>query len=77
MKLIRKIEQKYGLIFINKSENNLCFISENSELRNEFKQFFTQTDLKFFIKSFNNHKIELPNTVELFWAMVYKGQMMK
>jgi len=77
MDLIREIEQKYKLVFIENAHLNLCFVSQNNELRNEFKQFFTPTDLEFFIKSFNKNKIKLPNTVELFWAMVYKGQMMK
>jgi len=77
MNLTREIEKKYGLIFIENSSENLCFITKNSELRNEFKQFFTQTDVNSFIKSFNTHKIELPNTVELFWAMVLKGCLVK
>lgn len=38
---------------------------------------FTQADINFFIKSFTKPKIELPNTVELFWAKVLKGSLMK
>lgn len=70
MDLIQEIEQKLGLVFFDNAEINLCFATQNDELRTEFKVFFTRKDVAFFIKSFKGKTIIIPATTALFWQKV-------
>lgn len=75
MDLIRAIEQKLNLTFLqDEPKGNLCFATKNDELRQEFKLYFTQKDLHFFIKSFGKKSVIIPETTDLFWELVQKGK---
>ena len=44
--LVKQIEKDLGLTFVTeKEEGNLCFINNNDDLRDEFKQTFAPIDL--------------------------------
>ena len=46
LEIVNQIEQRFGLTFVPEIENgNLCFINNNKELRDEFKQTFTPIDI--------------------------------
>lgn len=68
------IQQKYSLTFLEISqEGNLCFIT-NSDLQNEFRQYFTYKDLRDFIYSYGKKEFEIPTTVTEFWERVALGR---
>ncbi len=74
-KLIKEIEEKTGLIFLeNESDENLCYAQNNSDMRDEFKSVFTLSDLKYFIKSFLQDSINIPSDSTTFWKLVEKGK---
>ena len=71
--LIKQIEQKLGLLFINEeSPNNLCFANDNDLLKDEFKTTFTANDLHCFFKVNINRQI--PESLEEFWETVKRGK---
>ncbi|WP_084016292.1 hypothetical protein [Moheibacter sediminis] len=75
LNLIKKIEEQIGLQFLNESiSGNLCLINNNQELRNEFKQSFTEMDFRNFLKSFQNKNVEFPGDALTFWKLVEKGK---
>jgi uncharacterized radical SAM superfamily protein len=72
--LIRWIEQNFKLLYINeKSQNNLCFVSDNDSLKDEFKTTFTSEDFQNFLRAYEKTQI-IPENVEDFWQMVRKEQ---
>lgn len=71
--LIKQIEQKLGLLFINEeSPNNLCFASDNDSLKDEFKTTFNSKDLYYFLKINTNQQI--PESSEEFWEIIKRGK---
>lgn len=76
VKLIHQIEEQIGLTFYeNESEGNLCFLENQSEMKNEFKSGFTLSDFRYFIGSFSDGKVEIPNDAEEFWERVAMGKL--
>lgn len=72
---IQQIEKKLDLTFLeNESEGNLCFLENNADLKNEFKSGFTFSEFQFFLASFENETIKIPNDVKEFWERVEKGK---
>jgi hypothetical protein len=72
---IRQIEKKLGLAFLeNETEGNLCFVGNNEELQDDFKLYFTQSDLENFIRSFGGGEIRIPQTNSGFWERVEAGK---
>lgn len=64
---------KLGLTYIDENkEGNLCFVNNNSELRDEFKQNFTRQDVLHYINATKqvDGEIKLPATAEEFWEKV-------
>ena len=75
IKFIQQLEEKLGLTFFeNESEGNLCFLENNADLKNEFKSGFTFSEFQFFLASFENETIKIPNDVKEFWERVEKGK---
>ena len=75
--LIRQLEQKLGLTFIENEEGNVCMANRNSELRDEFKQSFTLADVQCYITAaltHHNQAIPLPENEMAFWQLVQKGK---
>lgn len=73
--IIRQIEQKLGLQFLEESNSgNLCFMNNNDELQDEFKPCFTEADLKNFLKSFSDEENKIPEDALTFWQLVGKGK---
>ena len=73
--LIRKIEEKTGLIFLeNDSEGNLCYAQNNQDLQNEFKNGFTFSDFNYFLKNFSKKSLIIPSEAATFWELVEKGK---
>ena len=71
--LIKQIEQKLGLLFINEeSPNNLCFANDNDSLKDQFKTTFNSRDLYHFFKINTNQQI--PESSEEFWEIVKRGK---
>lgn len=73
--LIHEIELKLSLQFLDESiSGNLCFVNNNDELQNEFKQSFTEQDFYHFLNSFENKEICVPSDALTFWQLVEKGR---
>lgn len=73
MNLIKQIEEKLHIIFVEQANLAICFASNNKELRSEFKMYFTSEDYNCFINSFGDREeVVIPQTVELFWERVEK-----
>ena len=48
--VIQKVEQELGLQFLDDSANsNLCYRNNNSDLRDDVKETFTENDIDCFI----------------------------
>jgi len=74
-RLIKEIEQKLGLLYNETDEaGNLCYVNNNEDLQDEFKQSFTAQDLFLFVKSFGENPVEVPNDCTCFWENVRKGK---
>lgn len=75
LNLIQQIEQKLGLQFLKETNSrNLCFVNNNDELQNEFKQSFTEQDFYHFLNYFENQAINIPDDALTFWQLVKKGK---
>lgn len=75
LNLVHQIEQKLGLQFMkDPNSGNLCFVNNNDELQNEFKQSFSEEDFLNFLKNFPNQIIEIPDEPLTFWDLVEKGK---
>lgn len=75
IKLIQEIGQKLGLQYLEEgNEGNLCFVHNNSDLQDEFKQSFTNLEFQFFLKSFGRSEIRVPETLNQFWERVGEGK---
>ncbi len=73
--IIHEIEQILGLIFLeNSASGNLCYVGNNGDLQDDFRQFFTERDLFYFAKSFNQSEIKIPEDRIQFWKLVKKGK---
>lgn len=87
MNLADKIAKELGLTFINQktSEGNLCFAKNNEELRPEFKEIFTASDLsnyEFALLYSEKYKADLihdllPKDRAIFWKLVTLGNNLK
>lgn len=74
--VIQKVEQELGLQFLADSANaNLCYRNTNSDLRDEFKETFTENDIECFISSFNFEELMIPDDRLKFWERVQKGKL--
>jgi len=74
LNIIREIEQKTGLEFQKESNSgNLCFVNNNEDLRDEFKQKFTEKDFHYFLNFFENDEIQIPQNSLDFWDLAEKG----
>ena len=74
-KLIQHLKQKLNLVFLeNETEGNLCFVQNNKDLQDDFKLYFTQSDLENFIRSFGGGEIRIPENPLVFWELVEKGR---
>ena len=52
LEIVRRIENDLGLDFVPENESgNFCFVHNNDELRDDFKQTFTLVDLLDYIYS--------------------------
>jgi len=70
-KLIEQIEQRTGLKFQPEiEEGNLCYRNNNEDLRDDFKEVFSNEDLKAYIRFFNGKEIQLPIDNFDFWKKV-------
>lgn len=75
---IRQIEQKTGLKFQKEiGDRNLCFRNNNQDLRDEFKEYFSEEDFKFYIHSFMDKEVTLPIDNLDFWNRVNHGKQRK
>ncbi|HLV23877.1 MAG TPA: hypothetical protein VKY36_03765 [Moheibacter sp.] len=75
LNIIREIEQKTGLEFQKEiNSGNLCFVNNNEDLRDEFKQAFTEKDFRNFLNFFENGEIQIPENAAIFWELVKKGR---
>ncbi|MFA5619063.1 MAG: hypothetical protein WDA08_02010 [Weeksellaceae bacterium] len=73
--LIQSIEEKTGLKFReSESDGNLCFRNNNMDLRDDFKEVFYASDLRFYMLSFSGHEISLPENNLDFWEKVKIGK---
>jgi len=73
--LIKEIEQKLGLVYNEMNPTgNLCYVNNNEDLQDEYKRSFTAQDLFFFVKSFEENPIEIPENSVRFWKNVKKGK---
>ncbi len=73
--LIRQIEEKTGLEFLNEEQNgNLCFAQNNFDLRDEFKSGFSFSDFNYFLKNFSKKSLIIPSEAATFWELVEKGK---
>lgn len=71
LKLIEQIEQRTGLKFQAEIEDgNLCYRNNNEDLRDDFKEVFSNEDLKAYIRFFNGKEIQLPTNNLDFWKKV-------
>ncbi|MDD4729437.1 MAG: N-6 DNA methylase, partial [Dysgonamonadaceae bacterium] len=92
--LIKEIEKGLGLTFVPEKEGgNLCFINNNDELRDEFKQTFAPIDLLDYIyavlhsptyrekyKEFlkiDFPRVPYPNDADTFWQLVHLGSQIR
>lgn len=72
---IHQIQQKLGLQFLKETGcGNLCFLNNNEELQDEFKQFFTESNFLNFLNSFGNDEINIPEDALTFWQLAEKGK---
>ena len=88
--IIKQIEKGLGLNFVSEKEDgNLCFVNNNDELRDEFKQTFAPIDLLDYIYSVmhspsyrEKHKeflkidfsrVPYPEDADKFWELVKLG----
>lgn len=73
--LINKLEKSTGLLYEEQlSSTNVCFSTNNSELRDEYKQIFTTEDVRYFIAANPNN--DSPSGDE-FWKWVKIGKNMR
>lgn len=73
--LIRQIEEKTGLEFLEKEmDGNLCFAQNNFDLRDEFKSGFSFSDFNYFLKNFSKKSLIIPSEAATFWELVEKGK---
>lgn len=73
--LIQQIEQNTGLVFLEEPvAGNLCYVHNNEDLRDEFKQFFTAKDFGFYQKAFKGETAKAPKDKFDFWLLVEKGR---
>ena len=93
-KMIAEVEKKLQLTFVSEKEDgNLCFINNNEELQDAYKQTFTPSDLTNYIfavlctpqykveyKEFLNIDLSLfpyPKKAEDFWKLVKLGGQLR
>ncbi|MCC7400356.1 MAG: hypothetical protein IT214_02630 [Chitinophagaceae bacterium] len=94
MEIVNKIARGLGLQFVREKETgNICFVNNNDDLRDEFKQVFLPADLMDYIyavlcspgfvgkydkPSKNNFpEIHYPQNTEVFWKLVKIGGTMR
>lgn len=80
---VREIEKRLRLTFTpEKIEGNVCFINNNEDLRDEFKQTFTLIDLLdaiYFVLQNSSKASELIDSEDSdsFWKLVKEGRKMR
>ena len=76
--LIRQIEEKTGLEFLNEEQNgNLCYAQNNMDLRDEFKSGFSFSDFNYFLNNFSEESLIIPSEAATFWELVAKGKKLE
>lgn len=74
--VIQKIESELGIHYLDDTSNgNICYRNNNSELRNEFKETFSESDLECFIGSFQKEELQIPTDPLQFWERVQRGKL--
>ncbi len=90
---LKKVEKNLGLLFIPEAEEgNVCFVTNNREMRDEFKTVFTPIDLLDYIYALMHHPryqqwirkklatqiiIPSPTKTDFFWMLVKYGQRLR
>src|SRR5699024_10486839 len=90
---LKKAEKNLGLLFIPEAEEgNVCFVTNNKEMRDDFKTVFTPIDFLDYIYAVMHHPrykqwlrekratqiiIPLPTQTNLFWTLVKYGQKLR
>ncbi|WP_163398786.1 hypothetical protein [Flavobacterium fluviatile] len=82
--IIKLFADRLGLIFSNEKESgNVCF-ANSSDLRLEFKQNFTATELLDYMYAFAHtsfykefQKIAIPSEADSFWKLVEIGSLLR
>lgn len=73
--LISQIESKTGMKFMpDNPDLNLCFRNNIADLRDEFKEAFTENDLQLYLKYFGENQYTLPADSLDFWRIVKLAQ---
>lgn len=73
--IIHEIEKKTGLEFLEEEPaGNICYVHNNSDLQDEFKSGFTILEFRYFILSFLNKEVQIPDDALTFWKRVKKGR---
>ena len=92
--LVKQIEKDLGLTFVTeKEEGNLCFINNNDDLRDEFKQTFAPIDLLDYIYAVLHSpsyrekykeflkidflRVPYPQNAVKFWQLVKLGSQLR
>ncbi len=74
-KLIHRLEKSTGMLFVDHPTNSsVCFANQNSDLRDEYKDIFTQDDIVNFLKSCP--ETDTPDSTT-FWQQVAIGKQFK
>lgn len=74
--LIEQLEHATGLTFAEGDTGNTCMANNNDELREEFRQIFTLTDVQCYLKAISQttDQILIPKNETDFWTMVNSGK---
>ncbi len=90
--IVHQFSLRLGLAFVSEQSNgNVCFANNNSELRDEFKQVFSASDILDYTYAIMHssvyqerysevsalQEIPYPNDADIFWALVSLGKQCK
>lgn len=80
------LSRKLNLQWSEKTpRGNLCFATNNQDLRDEFKQVLTSSDVMYYLMGWSNKQyteinqldlktVPLPDNASSFWSLVNKGK---
>lgn len=75
LNFICQIEHNFEMTFRKDTgSGNLCYVANNEDLQDDFKQFFTEQDLFFFVRSFGENELKFPKDKTDFWNRVEAGK---